>query len=118
MKKKCKYKLRFTSSTWSKESNELFDYESSDITKCDYEIESSGRITRCNNDISFISQSLNESMAPIKNELLFTVDNNERNFYLNTNSSQCTSKEKTWISLRSFSNKKYNNGYLLSPRQG
>ena len=112
--KKCKFKLQLLSSTWSRESNELFDYESPDLSKQEITITSSGSVVRNKNEIAFLQRNLNETIVPI-NEVLLTVDCALSAFYLNINmNSTPLSKETAWLSLRHFQSRKFNNGYMLS----
>jgi len=124
--KKCKHNLHITSFTWPKESNELFDYESPEITKQEFNISSPCTFFRNKNQIDFQGKDLNETVNPIQQgESLFYIDNNQTEFFFNQHSpsmnsnlilDEKTEKEKTWITLKHFRNKKYNNNsYILNP---
>ena len=124
--KKCKNTLHITSLTWPKESNELFDYESPEVAKQEFNISSPCTFFRNKNQIDYQGRDLNETLNPIQQgESLFYIDNSSTDFYFNPLSSSMNSnlildekseREKTWISLKNFKNKKYNNnGYLLNP---
>ena len=124
--KKCKHNLHITSFTWPKESNELFDYESPEITKQEFNISSPCSFFRNKNQIDFQGKDLNETLNPIQQcESLFYIDNNQTEFFFNQHSpsmnsnlilDEKTEKEKTWITLKHFRNKKYNNNsYILNP---
>ena len=122
--KKCKHNLHITSFTWPKESNELFDYESPEITKQEFNISSPCSFFRNKNQIDFQGKDLNETLNPIQQcESLFYIDNNQTEFFFNQHSPSMNSnlivdekeKEKTWITLKHFRNKKYNNNsYILN----
>lgn len=116
--KKCKHKLQILSSTWSKESNELFDYESPDLFKQEIFIETSGNISRNKNQIQFFERNLNDSISPITNESLFNIDCTTNQFFINTSiyssSNESRPKESTWITLRHFQTNKKTGGYSLS----
>jgi hypothetical protein len=124
--KKCKHNLHITSLTWPKESNELFDYESQEVTKQEFNISTPCSFFRNKNQIDYQGKDLNETVNPIQQgESLFYIDNSLTDFYFNTHSFSTNSnlildekpeREKTWISLKNFKNKKYNNnGYILNP---
>ena len=111
--KKCKHKLYMFTSTWSKESNELFDYESPELFKQEFNVDTAGSVTRNKNQISFNIRNLNETIAPMQNEPLFSLDCTTSQFYMNANKSS-DQKESTWITLRGFQSKKYQNSYSIS----
>ena len=111
--KKCKHKLNMLTSTWSKESNELFDYESPELFKQEFSVDTAGSVTRNKNQISFNIRNLNDTIAPIQNEPLFSLDCTTSQFYMNANKSN-EQKESTWITLRGFQSKKYQNSYSIS----
>ena len=123
--KKCKNKLHITSFTWSKESNELFDYESQEVTKQEFNISSPCSFFRNKNQIDYQGKDLNETLNPIQQgESLFYIDNSSTEFFFNPHSltinsnleEKKTEKEKTWITLKNYKNKKYkNNTYILNP---
>ena len=121
--KKCKNKLHITSFTWSKESNELFDYESQEVTKQEFNISSPCSFFRNKNQIDYQGKDLNETLNPIQQgESLFYIDNSSTEFFfnphsltINSNLEEKTEKEKTWITLKNYKNKKYkNNTYILN----
>ena len=44
--KRCKHKLYIQTNTWNKESNELLDYESPDLSKQELIVDSPGYVSR------------------------------------------------------------------------
>ncbi len=123
--KKCKNNLHITSLTWAKDSNELFDYESQEVTKQEFNISSPCSFFRNKNQIDYQGKDLNETLNPIQQgESLFYIDNSSTEFFFNPHSltinsnleEKKTEKEKTWITLKNYKNKKYkNNTYILNP---
>ena len=116
---KCINNLHIFSNTWIKESNELFDYESSEKLKQELIINTSCTFYRNKNQIEYIERDLNETLNPIQQgEVLFYINKKNNNFIFSAHSfispSTLNLKEKpnidkTWISLKNYKN--YNNNY-------
>lgn len=95
---KFKNNLHFTSLIWLKESNELYDYEYSEVIKKEFNI-SSPCSFRNKNKIKYQIKDLNETLNTIQQgESLFHIDNSSTDFYFNFHSFTINSnleKEKT-----------------------
>ena len=126
--KRCKHKLYIQTNTWNKESNELLDYESPDLSKQELIVDSPGYVSREKDQISFLQRyNLNDTIIPMENTAMYYIDCNKNSFFVNINSSYSqhsmiqafivgnNSKEKAWISLRHYQSKKSSEGYRLSP---
>ena len=100
---KFKNNLHFTSLIWLKESNELYDYESSEVIKKEFNISSPCSFFRNKNKIKYQIKDLNETLNPIQQgESLFHIDNSSTDFYFNfhsftiySNLEETIEKEKT-----------------------
>jgi len=116
---KCINNLHIFSNIWIKESNELFDYESSEKLKQELIINTSCSFYRNKNQIEYIERDLNETLNPIQQgEVLFYINKKYNDFIFSSHSfispSTLNLKEKpnidkTWISLKNYKN--YNNNY-------
>ena len=122
---KCINNLHIISNTWIKDSNELFDYESTEIIKQELNINSSCTFHRNKNQIEYIERDLNETLNPIQQgESLFYINKQYNDFIFSSHSFISTSNinlneksnfDKTWISLKNYqnTNKKFK-GYSIS----
>lgn len=79
--KKCKNKLVIQSSTWNKDSNELFDYECSDLIKLRLKTYSEGSIIRSNDEIKYVNQQQTYSKNS-KTRLLVGLDCTSSQFFV------------------------------------
>ncbi len=122
---KCINNLHIISNTWIKDSNELFDYESTEILKQELNINSSYSFHRNKNQIEYIERDLNETLNPVQQgETLFYINKNYNDYIFtshtyispsNLNLKEKPNVDKTWISLKNYRNKnnKYK-GYTIS----
>jgi hypothetical protein len=92
-----KISLVIKSETWNKDSNELFDYECSDLIKSNLITQYSGYLVRIKDEIKFFS-SLNEISKTSK--LLFKIDCNDSQFFLINNFEEKNNIESAWLCLR------------------
>ena len=84
--------------TWNKDSNELFDYESTDLVKNTFTTNNDGYIVRIRDDIKIMNKStdfVNYATRPL---LYMDCDNNQ--FFLKSIFESKNHQEMPWISLR------------------
>ncbi len=106
--------------TWNKDSNELLDYESNDVTKSSFETRTGGTIVKKSDIIKFISDK-NKFLSELKAKFLAELENDQNNFYLlrssleETKVSQYVNKaESPWMVVKGFKSLDQKPGYKLS----
>ena len=121
---KCIKNLHIISNTWIKDSNDLFDYESSEILRQEFNINTPCSFHRNKNQIEIQDKELNETLNPVQQgESLFNIDKIKNDYFFKSNSlispnnikiKETPEKENIWISLNFYNNQKLYNGYFIN----
>ena len=79
---KCIKNLHIISNTWIKDSNDLFDYESSEILRQEFNINTPCSFHRNKNQIEIQDKELNETLNPVQQgESLFNIDKIKNDYF-------------------------------------
>ncbi len=89
------------SQTWSKDSNELFDYECSDLTRNNLTTITEGYIVRTKDEINFLKDNKDIKLS----RALLKIVIKDGEYYAYPTFEEKNNLEMPWISLRHLKNK-------------
>ena len=113
--------MSIRSSTWNKESNELLDYETQDVTKFNCETRVEGGLYKNNHSIKFIS-NYEKNLEENKNLLIAKIECTDSKFFLkrseeNLNklplSTQVNKNDSPWFVIKYLKDKDSDDGYKI-----
>ena len=96
------------SSTWNRDSNELYDYECNDYILNKYSIKKNSYVIRSDNQIAIT----NIYIPILKENYLMNLVTEDKKFFIKQENDNKLSKEKIWLSLRNYNSLKGDSLFL------
>lgn len=90
-------------STWNRDSCELYDYENTDYNNCTHLIKKNSYLTRSMNQ----TEITNKYYLNLKENYLLNVNFDENENFIQKDIDNKFTKEKVWITLRHYNSSKY-----------